>query len=134
MLCLLSLIVFSVLGIFFAGYRQLAKESFNCFTQRVRTGECDADFETKLRSTIIGRAMKKDKRLARFLNNYLEYITWIMLILLLISAYAAGAGLYNFIIHGDCNPATSGGCALGEASKIDLIGEIKESINYWVPE
>lgn len=133
MLCLLSLLVFSFLGIFFAGYRELAKESFNCFTQRVKTGECDADFETKLRSTIIGKAMEKDKRIARFLNNYMEYITWTLLILLLLSTGVMALGIYNFIIHGDCSPATEGGCALTKASNLNITAEIRESIDFWTP-
>lgn len=134
MLCLLSLLVFSFLGIFFTGYRELAKESLNCFTQRVRTGECDADFEDKLRATIIGEAMDRDPRLARFLNNYLEYITWMLLIVLLVSAVFLAIGIYNFIIHGDCSPATEGGCAFETASKLNITAEISESINYWMPE
>lgn len=134
MLCLLSMTVFGFLGIFFTGYRQLAVESFNCFTQRVKTGDCDADFEARLRATIIGKAMEKDRRLAKFLNMYMEYITWIMLLMLLISAFFLAMGIYNFLMYGDCSPATEGGCALGKASKINLTAEIKESINFWVPK
>lgn len=134
MLCLLSLIVFGFLGIFFTGYRELAKESFNCFTQRIKTGECDADFETRLKSTIIGKAMDKDKRLARFLNQYMEYITWALLLLLVISAIFVAYGFYNFLMYGDCSPGTSGGCAFEKASKINVTGEIKESISFWLPE
>lgn len=134
MLCLLSLIVFSFLGIFFTGYRELARESFRCFTQRVKTGECDADFETRLKSTIVGKAMEKDKRLARFLNQYIEYITWILLLLLVISAAFAAFGFYNYIMYGDCTPGTSGGCSLNKASKINITGEIKESLSFWLSE
>lgn len=75
MLCVLSLIVSAFLGIFFASYRELAKESLNCLLQKAKTGECDADLNTRLKSTVVSKAMERDKRLARFLNNYIEYIS-----------------------------------------------------------
>ncbi|MFB6116191.1 MAG: hypothetical protein ABEK10_01650 [Candidatus Nanosalina sp.] len=134
MLCLLSFLVFGFLGIFFAEYRELARESFNCFTQRIRTGKCEADFEDRLKATIIGRAMEKDRRLARLLSNYMEYITWILLILLLVSAAVMVLGFYNFLVHGDCSPATQGGCTLSKASKLNITAEIRESINFWLPK
>ena len=134
MLCLLSFMVFGFLGIFFTGYRELAKQSLDCFRQRVKTGDCDADFEAELKATIIGKAMERDRRLAKFLNNYMDYITWMLLALLLLSAGIMALGIYNFILYGDCSPGTEGGCALGKASKLNFTAEIKESINFWIPE
>ncbi|MFB6242374.1 MAG: hypothetical protein ABEJ36_06265 [Candidatus Nanosalina sp.] len=135
MLCLLSFMVFGFLGIFFAGYRSLALEALDCMLQRARTGECDADFETKMRSTIIGEAMDKSPRLAKFLNSYLEYITWLLIVLLLVSMVIAGVGIYNYIVFGNCNgPSATGGCSLDKISSFNLTAEIRESINFWVPE
>ncbi len=134
MLCLLSLIVSAFLGIFFASYRELAKESLNCLLQKARTGECDADLNTRLKSTVVSKAMKRDKRLAKFLNNYIEYISWALIIVFVISAAYLGLGIYNYAVYGHCGgPQASGGCALEQASQLWIVEEIKESISFWMP-
>ncbi len=134
MLCILSLIVSSVLGIFFASYRKLAKESLNCLLQKAKTGKCDADLNTRLKSTIVSKAMKRDKRLAKFLNNYIEYISWALILVFLISVVYLGLGIYNYIVFGHCGgPQATGGCAFEQASNLWIVEEIKESIKFWIP-
>lgn len=134
MLCLLSFMVFGFLGIFFAGYRSLALEALDCLIQRAKTGECDVDFETRMKSTIIGKAMDRNQRLAKFLNNYLEYVTWLLIVLLLVSAIVAGVGIYNYIMFGNCNgPSATGGCGLDKISNFNLTAEVQESVNFWIP-
>ena len=126
--------VFGFLGIFFAGYRALALEAFECMIQRAKTGECDADFETKMRATIIGKAMDRNPKLAKFLNKYLEYITWIMILLLLVSMVVAAIGIYNYIMFGNCNgPSAAGGCGLDKISRFNLTAQLQESLNFWGP-
>lgn len=112
MLCVLSLIVFSFLGIFFARYRELAKEAFRCVSSRARTGDCDTDFETEMRASIIGWAMERDSRLASFLNDHLEKLAWLMLILLFLSGIFLSIGIFNWVAYGNCSgPGAEGGCA-----------------------
>ena len=134
MLCLLSFLVFGFLGIFFSSYRELARKSLDCFTQRVKTGECDADFETRLKSTIIGKAMDKDRRLAAFLNSYMDYVTWSLVAVFLVAGLFVAVSVYNFLVYGSCSPASDAGCALSEASDTWVLGEIRESIRFWMPE
>jgi hypothetical protein len=134
MLCLLSFLVFGFLGIFFAGYRSLALEAFECLVQRAKTGECDADFEARMKSTIVGKAMDRNRKLAWFLNNYMEYLTWFLIVLMLVSAFIAALGVYNYIVFGNCNgPAASGGCGLDKISSFNLTAEVKESVEFWAP-
>lgn len=133
MLCILSLIVSSILGIFFASYRELAKKSLSCLLQKAKTGECDTDLNTKLKSSVVSKAMKRDRRLAKFLNHYIEYISWAMIIVFIISAAYLGLGVYNYLLFGNCAGAqASGGCAFEQASNLWIIDEIKESISYWM--
>lgn len=134
MICLLSFLVFGFLGIFFAGYRSLALEALDCLVQRAKTGECEADFDAKMKSTVVGKAMDRSPRLAKFLNNYLEYISWLLILLLLVSAFFAFNGLYNYLVFGNCaGPEASGGCGLDKISGFNLTAEIEESVNFWVP-
>lgn len=132
MICVLSFLVFGFLGIFFAGYRSLALEALGCMIQRAKTGECDADFEARMKSTIVGKAMDRNRKLAWFLNNYLEYISWILILLFLVSAVIAGLGIYNYIVFGNCVGAgAEGGCSLDTVSGLNLTAEIQESIDFW---
>jgi hypothetical protein len=100
----------------------------------VKTGECDADFETRLKSTIIGKVMDKDRRLAAFLNTYMDYVTWSLIAVFLITAGLVAVSLYNFLIYGSCSPASDAGCALSKASDSWILGEIRESIRFWMPK
>jgi hypothetical protein len=133
MLCVLSLIVSGFLGIFFASYRELAKESLGCLLQKARTGECDADLNTRLKSTVVSKAINRDRRLAKFLNNYIEYISWGLVIVFIVSAAYLVLGIYNYLVFGHCGgPQASGGCSFQQASELWIISEIKESIKFWI--
>lgn len=119
MICITTFIISSFLGIFFAKYRQLAKESFKCIFQKAKTGECEADLDTKLKSTLISKAMEKDKRIARFLNNYIEYISWALLVVFIISTMYAAFGIYSYLKFGNCaGPGATTGCSLETASNL----------------
>lgn len=119
MICITTFIISSFLGIFFTKYRKLAKESFKCMFQRVKTGECDADFDTRLKATIISRAMEKDKRIARFLNNYMEYISWTLLIVFIISTLYALFGIYSYLKFGNCaGPGANTSCSIQTTSNL----------------
>ncbi|MFB6180308.1 MAG: hypothetical protein ABEJ93_00360 [Candidatus Nanohalobium sp.] len=134
MICVASFIVSAVLGLFFERHREIAKQSFSCLKQRVKTGECEADFETRLKSSIVSKAMKRDKRLARFLNNYMEQISWALIILFAVSAAYMALGIFNFLMFGNCNGAeASGGCILTDLSQTFIVRETVESISFWLP-
>ena len=134
MLCLLSFLVFGFLGIFFAEYREMAREAFGCMVQRAKTGSCDADFEDRMRSTIIGKAMDRSPRLASFLNSYLDYITWVLAGILILSAAYAGVSIFNYLAYGNCNgPASNAGCSIAKAANLNVTAEIRESIRFWLP-
>lgn len=78
--------------------------------------------------------MKRDRRLAKFLNNYIEYISWALILVFLISAVYLGLGIYNYLAFGNCGGAqASGGCAFEQASNLWITEEIKESIKFWIP-
>ncbi len=119
MICITTFIISSFLGIFFTKYRKIARESFSCIFQKAKTGECDADLETRMKSTIISKAMEKDKRLAKFLNDYIEYISWVLLVVFIISTMYAAFGIYSYLKFGNCaGPGASTGCSLETASNL----------------
>lgn len=52
MLCLAALVVFSILGIFSASYRPLAREAFNCVFRKMTLRSCNTGFDQKIKTKL----------------------------------------------------------------------------------
>ena len=59
MFCLIALIIFSILGIFSATHRQLAKEALDCVFRRVTLRPCNTGFDKKVKGKVIGKLLNK---------------------------------------------------------------------------
>jgi protein-disulfide isomerase len=122
MFCVLALIIFSILGIFSASHRQLAKEAFDCVFRRVTLRPCNTGFDRKIKGKIIGKLLNRSESVAKFLNKNFELVSWIFFILLIVSSFWVVRGGYNFYMYGSCNGLNSSGfCALdpkGENNKV----------------
>ena len=113
MICLLSLIVFSFLGIFSAKYRELAAEAFLCVSDRVRREPCSTNLDDRVKATVISKIMDKSPRTAKFVNKHFAKISWLFVILLIASATLAINGTVNYLLYGNCNgPGATGGCTI----------------------
>ncbi|GMR19261.1 MAG: hypothetical protein BMS9Abin34_393 [Patescibacteria group bacterium] len=112
MLCLIALIVFSVLGIFSATHRQLAKEAFNCVFRRVTLRPCDTGFDQKIKGKIIGKLLAKSPKLARGAHRFWEPLSWVMVILFFGSLFLSGRSVYNLVKFKTCDPANPQSCIL----------------------
>lgn len=103
MICIIALIVFGVLGIFSASYRIIAKEAFECVFRRLTLRKCETGLDKRLKAQITGRLMKRLPRTGRQIYKYFEVISWIFLILLLVSIFFSAQGAYLFVKYGNCN-------------------------------
>jgi protein-disulfide isomerase len=126
MFCIVAFLVLSIIGIFSASHRALAKEAFDCVFRRITFRPCNTGFSEKMKAQLIGKMMTKSIRVARFLNRNFELLSWILFILTVASLFWTGKGLYNFYMYGSCNGLNkSGFCALdptGENNKISQAG------------
>jgi len=95
--------VFSILGIFSAKYRKLAKEAFNCVFLRIQLKPCETGMDTKVKSKVTSKLMRFP-RLARLWYRHFEMISFVFVILMLGSLFFATSGLYNLYVHGSCDP------------------------------
>ncbi|MBL7160848.1 MAG: hypothetical protein ISS93_03300 [Candidatus Aenigmarchaeota archaeon] len=111
MICILSLITFSILGIFSAKYRHFAKIAFSCVARRLTLRSCEMAFDRKVRMKIVAKLSARSIRLARFTNKYFQVISWAFTVLLFISLIFTANGLYNIVVYGTCDPV-SGSCYL----------------------
>lgn len=132
MICLLSLIVFSFLGIFSASHRKLAKEAFNCVLNKAKREPCETNLDDSIKASIVGRTLDYSPKAARILNNYFEVFSWILLISLLATGIYSSYSIYNFLVYGNCQgAAATTGCSFNKGifettinTVSDLIGRV----------
>jgi protein-disulfide isomerase len=103
MFCIISFVVLSILGIFSASNRELAKEALDCVFRRVTLRPCNTGFDEKMKARILGVVIVRSEGAARFLNKYFEVLAWVFFILLLGSSLWTLNGLYLFYTTGSCN-------------------------------
>jgi len=127
MFCVLALIIFSILGIFSATHRELAKEALDCVFRRVTFRPCNTGFKEKLKSRILVRLLNRSTGLARIFNKYFEILSWIFFVLMVGSTFWVVKGGYNYYMYGSCNGLNqSGFCAFdpkGENNKVTDISQ-----------
>lgn len=104
MICILSLAVFSILGIFSAKYRDQAKKAFKCVFQRVQLKPCETGLDKEVKSKVTGKIFKKNKKVGSFVHAHFEALSWIFTIVLFSSFLYSAYGAYNLVEHGTCNP------------------------------
>ena len=100
--CIIGLAIFGILGIFSAKYRTYAKEAWRCLKRQVTLRPCDTDFDKKMRAKAAGKFMKFPK-LSRAIYKAFPAFSWAMVIMLFVSIYWTGVGLYNTVQYGNCN-------------------------------
>jgi hypothetical protein len=107
MFCITAAIILSILGIFSASNRQLAREALDCVFHRITFRPCTTGFDEKMKAKILGRVITRSERGARFLNRHFEMLAWIFFVLLLSATIFAVRGLLLFYTTGSCNGVNS---------------------------
>ncbi len=127
MICVISLVVLSVLGIFSAENRSLAREALDCVLRRVTLRPCNTGFDEKIKARILGFVITRSETGARLLNRYFEPLAWLFVILFVGSSIFAVRGVYLFYTTGSCNGLNqSGFCVFdptGQSNQISNVGE-----------
>lgn len=107
MFCIISFIVLSILGIFSASNRELAREALDCVLRRVTLRPCTTGFDEKMKAKILGMVITRSEGAARFLNRNFERLAWVFFVLFLTSGIYTVRGLYFFYTTGSCSGANS---------------------------
>lgn len=129
MICIIALVVFGILGIFSATHRALAKEAFNCVFKRVTLRKCTTGFDVKMKSGITGFILKCSPKIASFTYKYFEILSWIFIILSVISLVLVAQTAYNIIVYGTCDPSDPMSCILTNyETKADCLDNCTECI------
>ena len=134
MFCLLALIIFSILGIFSASHRQLAKEAFDCIFRRVTLRPCNTGFDKKIKGRIVGKLLNRSEFVAKLLNKHFEIVSWVFFILLLSSSLWVLKGGYNFYMYGSCNGLNASGfCVFDPTGENNKVSQISDSCSLNPP-
>lgn len=112
-LCIIAALVFSILGIFSAKYRVLAKEALKCVFKMITLKPCDTSLDDRLKAQIVSELMKLSPNAAKMVNRYFVIFSWILVILTFASFIYMVYGAYNFYYYGNCDgPTATGACIL----------------------
>jgi hypothetical protein len=103
MFCIIAFVVLSILGIFSASNRALAREAMDCVLRRVTFRPCNTGFDEKMKAKILGAVIMRSERLARFISKYFEALAWAFFILMMAASVMFARGLYLFYVTGSCN-------------------------------
>lgn len=107
MFCIVAAVILSILGIFSAANRKLAAEALDCVFHRITFRPCTTGFDEKMKAKILGKAINRSEKLARFLSKHFELLSWIFFVIMLSASVMFVRGLVLFYTTGNCNGATS---------------------------
>ncbi|MFH1588495.1 MAG: thioredoxin domain-containing protein [Candidatus Diapherotrites archaeon] len=115
--CIIAFVVFGVLGIFSAKYRDYAKEAFHCFTQTAFLKPCTTGFDKKMQVRISTKLSKINPLIGKFVFKQFQLISVLFILLMFGSFFFSAWGAYNFFAFGNCNgPQSNEFCALNPES------------------
>jgi protein-disulfide isomerase len=136
MFCIVSFVILSILGIFSASNRELARESIDCVFRRVTFRPCNTGFDEKMKAKILGVVITRSESAARFLNRFFEPLSWAFFIAMLLSLVFFVRGLYLFYITGSCNGENSTAFCVfdptganNQASQVEAVCTVPASID-----
>ncbi len=113
--CIIAFFVFSVLSIFSAKYRKLAKEAFRCVFLTVTFKPCDTDLNDRIKSELVSTLLAFSPGGAKILNRHFAAFSWGFFALSVISFAYLSYGVYNFYYFGNCDgPESTGACILND--------------------
>jgi hypothetical protein len=103
-LCLVALVVFSVMSIWSAKYRRLAKEAFKCVTKTLMLSPCDMAFEQKVKAKVTAKLLNISPTLARGFYQNFRIFAWAFTASFFVSLFITAYSFYNYAVYGSCDP------------------------------
>ncbi len=105
--CVVALIVLSIMGIFSAANRALAKEAFDCVFRRITLRPCTTGFDEKIKARVLGSVITRSEVAARVINKNFELISWVFFLVFLASGIYSLRGVFLYITTDSCNGLNS---------------------------
>lgn len=103
MICVIALIVFSILSIFSVRYRSLTKEAFDCVFRKVTFRKCRTNLDERIRGQVSGKLIRRNPAIGRIVFKHFSIISWIFVIITIVSLLLVVNSGYNWVRYGNCN-------------------------------
>ena len=114
-LCIIAFFVLAVMSIFSAKYRPMAKEAFGCVFKTITLKPCDTGMDDRIKAEVVSKVLKVSPTAARLTNRHFTFLSWVFVLLTLVSLAYSAAGVYNFYFYGNCDgPQSTGACILND--------------------
>jgi protein-disulfide isomerase len=114
-LCIIAFIVFSIMSIFSAKYRPLARKGFECVFKTITLRPCDTGLDDEIKAGLVSGILKHSPAGARMLNRHFAIFSWLFVLITLASFAYTALGIYNFYMYGNCDgPDSLGACILND--------------------
>lgn len=131
MFCIIAFIVLSILGIFSASNRALAKEALDCVLRRVTFRPCTTGFDEKMKAKILGKVIMRSEGLARFISKNFEALAWFFFILMMTASVFFVRGLYLFYVTGSCNGLNQQAfCAFDPTGENNQVSQVATTCSF----
>jgi hypothetical protein len=101
--CIAAFITFSILGLFSAKYRPLAKEAFGCVFKMVTFRPCDTKLDQRIKSKVTSKIFKRNEKLGKFVFKHFNKISLIFVMIFFLSLSYSAVAVYNLAVHGTCD-------------------------------
>jgi protein-disulfide isomerase len=114
-LCIIAFFVFAFMSIFSARYRPLAKEGLKCVFRTLTMKPCDTGLDERIKAEMVSGALRHSPAAAKFLNRHFTLLSWIFVLVTVISFGYSVIGVYNFYYYGNCDgPASKNSCIIND--------------------
>jgi glutaredoxin len=114
-LCFIAFFVLAAMSIFSAKYRPMAKEAFGCVFKTITLKPCDTGMDDRIKADVVSKVLKVSPTAARFTNRHFTFLSWVFVLLTVVSLAYSAAGAYNFYFYGNCDgPESTGACILND--------------------
>jgi len=110
-LCILGIGVFAVLGLFSAKYRWYFRQSVQCLKSTVMLRPCEMELDKKIRAKAASKLSGRPF-LAKLVYRHFNIISWIFVILLIVSAFITIESVLNIFFYGTCSPTDPAVCVI----------------------
>jgi protein-disulfide isomerase len=114
-LCIIAFFVFAVMSIFSAKYRPLAREGFRCVFRTLMLKPCDTGLDERIKAEVVAGVLRYSPPLAKMVNRHFTLLSWLFVLITVVSLAYTAMGVYNFYFYGNCDgPQALGACILND--------------------
>lgn len=105
------------MALFSATHRRLFLEALDCVFRKATLRKCQTGLDERLKSRISGRLFNYSPRIGEFVFRRFEILSFIFLMLMIISLFFSAQGIYNYVKYGNCNGVDSEGICIFNLGK-----------------